>query len=316
MADDDSGSTVSQFSEEEIYACDGEGSLVIQRTKGKELRLDGEAEAGKAAKEVSEYDGQRFGEHRGMEKYWAQRYKLWSKFDEGVWMDEEMWYSVTPEQIAVHIAERCKAVKHDVIIDAFSGAGGNTIQFAKIAKQVIAIDIDPVKLQIARHNAQVYGVAHKIEYIQGDYTKLLPHLEADIVFLSPPWGGPLYNEAAYFDLSDIQLDPSNAVRYDGFDVFDATRKYVSKNIIYYLPRNLLAEQVVNLAPRGEKVEVEKNIINEKVKAISVYYGDFPARSKNKRQENAERTTFPAGLVRAAFREAVSSAGKKRKRDWD
>ena len=39
----------------------------------------------------------------------------------------ESWYSVTPEKIAEHIAERCQC---DTIVDAFCGVGGNTIQFA------------------------------------------------------------------------------------------------------------------------------------------------------------------------------------------
>jgi trimethylguanosine synthase len=39
----------------------------------------------------------------------------------------EGWFSVTPEKIARHIAKRCRC---DVIVDAFCGVGGNTIQFA------------------------------------------------------------------------------------------------------------------------------------------------------------------------------------------
>lgn len=39
----------------------------------------------------------------------------------------EGWFSVTPERIARHIADRCQC---DLIIDAFCGVGGNTIQFA------------------------------------------------------------------------------------------------------------------------------------------------------------------------------------------
>lgn len=38
---------------------------------------------------------------------WAQRYRLFSLFDEGCEMDREGWYSVTPENIAAQIAERC-----------------------------------------------------------------------------------------------------------------------------------------------------------------------------------------------------------------
>jgi hypothetical protein len=40
-------------------------------------------------------------------KYWDQRYRLFSLFDRGVDMDSESWYSVTPEPIAKHIANRC-----------------------------------------------------------------------------------------------------------------------------------------------------------------------------------------------------------------
>lgn len=37
-----------------------------------------------------------------MAKYWMQRYSLWSRYDEGVRMDEEGWFSATPEVIAMH----------------------------------------------------------------------------------------------------------------------------------------------------------------------------------------------------------------------
>lgn len=37
-------------------------------------------------------------------KYWMQRYSLWSRYDEGVRMDEEGWFSATPEVIAMHHA--------------------------------------------------------------------------------------------------------------------------------------------------------------------------------------------------------------------
>jgi hypothetical protein len=41
------------------------------------------------------------------EKYWDQRYRLFSKFDQGIVLDKESWFSVTPESIAKHIARRC-----------------------------------------------------------------------------------------------------------------------------------------------------------------------------------------------------------------
>ena len=37
-----------------------------------------------------------------------------------------------------------------VIVDAFCGAGGNTVAFARAGAKVISIDIDPVKIEMAR----------------------------------------------------------------------------------------------------------------------------------------------------------------------
>ena len=69
-----------------------------------------------------------------LEKYWKQRFRLFSKFDEGIQLDRESWFSVTPEAIAKHISERCQC---DLIVDAFCGGGGNTIQVATIIRSII-----------------------------------------------------------------------------------------------------------------------------------------------------------------------------------
>ena len=45
---------------------------------------------------------------------------------------------------------------------------------------VIAIDIDPVKIACARHNAEIYGVADRIEFILGDYFDIMPHLKVQL----------------------------------------------------------------------------------------------------------------------------------------
>ena len=104
-----------------------------------------------------------------MEKYWVQRLMLFSRFGDGVRMDREGWFSVTPEVLAAHIAERCRC---DLIVDAFAGVGGNAIQFAFSCERVYAIDLDDGRLQIARHNARVYGVEDRIEFLHGDFMQL------------------------------------------------------------------------------------------------------------------------------------------------
>lgn len=61
-------------------------------------------------------------------KYWYKRFSLFSKFDQGIQLDEESWFSVTPEAVAKHHASRFK--KFNLVVDGFCGVGGNTIQFA------------------------------------------------------------------------------------------------------------------------------------------------------------------------------------------
>jgi hypothetical protein len=56
-----------------------------------------------------------------------------------------------------------------VIVDAFAGVGGNAIQFALTCDRVIAVELCAQRLDLAKHNAEVYGVAHKIEFICGDF---------------------------------------------------------------------------------------------------------------------------------------------------
>ena len=72
-------------------------------------------------------------------KYWAQRKYLFSKFGQGVQLDREGWFSVTPEAIANHNAQRMVELVVNgrnntgsdcIILDAFAGVGGNSIAFA------------------------------------------------------------------------------------------------------------------------------------------------------------------------------------------
>lgn len=42
---------------------------------------------------------------------------------------------------------------------------------------MIAIDIDPLKIDYARHNAAIYGVDDKIDFIMGDFFHLAPKLK-------------------------------------------------------------------------------------------------------------------------------------------
>lgn len=36
--------------------------------------------------------------------YWAQRYRIFSKYDEGVWLTDDAWFGVTPESVAEYVS--------------------------------------------------------------------------------------------------------------------------------------------------------------------------------------------------------------------
>lgn len=140
---------------------------------------------------------------------------------------------------------------------------------------VIAIDNNPTRLALARHNAQIYGVADHIEFILADFVSfaksyLASHTppasrdarKIDAIFLSPPWGGPSYLGGSAPPLKGNNDEDEEAKKTDavygyppyslasihpihGAELFDLSRK-ITKNIAYYLPRNTRMEEVSEL----------------------------------------------------------------------
>lgn len=136
----------------------------------------------------------------GVQRYWDQRHRLFERFDEGVRIDREALFSVKPEREALAIADRTRA---PVVVDAFAGVGGSSIGFARRGKRVIAIERDPERLEMARHNARLYGVEDAIEFINDDTRVALPRVAQGAVYFDPPWGGPDYYAKEAFGADDF-----------------------------------------------------------------------------------------------------------------
>jgi trimethylguanosine synthase len=124
-------------------------------------------------------------------KYWTQRRRLFRLFDHGIELDESGWFSVTPEQIADHVATRLFDLFQQLplppqpnqqqpifILDAFCGCGGNTIAFAKLIPNaiVVAVEVNRSKLLMAAKNASLYGIpSHKIIFCECNALFVLEH---------------------------------------------------------------------------------------------------------------------------------------------
>ncbi|KAK9811438.1 hypothetical protein WJX72_003916 [[Myrmecia] bisecta] len=205
----------------------------------------------------------------GMEA--GTRYSLFSRFDEGIQMDQEGWFSVTPEVMAAACAARCAGA---VVVDAFAGVGGNTIQFAAACRHVIAVDVCQARLELAQHNAGVYGVVQKADFVCADFFRIAPSLKADIVFLSPPWGGPSYGDSSVFDITGDPFGLGVTLK----ELTDVSWKALHPNskargLICFLPRNTNLQQLCEVVPEGMYCEVERNLLNGYLKATTVYIGN-------------------------------------------
>jgi len=89
--------------------------------------------------------------------------------------------------VAEHIAS--KIAGFECVLDGFSGAGGDSIQLSLANKQVIANDIDPLKIQLLTNNAAVYGVDN-IQTLSQDFFGLeFGRGQIGAVYMAPPWGG-------------------------------------------------------------------------------------------------------------------------------
>ena len=169
--------------------------------------------------------------------FFYKRYYYYSKYDKGIKMDYESWYSVTPESIAKYIA---LITRGKIIIDGFCGSGGNVIQFSKFGKKVYAIDIDKNKIDICKNNCNVYECENNIEFILDDYLNMKGKIKADFVFLSPPWGGLKYKNSNVYSIKKF-MQPN---------IIDIIRVSlnVAKFILFYVPRNLDLNELIIAYP--------------------------------------------------------------------
>jgi len=171
-------------------------------------------------------------------------------------LDEEGLFSLALESVALHISEKTPGV---LIADAFCGAGGSAIGFARMGKRVVAIDNNPLKLDMARHNAKLFDVEDNIEFIHGDCRDILTSLKADTVFLDPPWGGTDYNRAERFYLSDFEPD--------GRMLLDLSFS-LTPSVVIKLPKNFAMDEMDKL---GRAYETEQNTFNGRILHYCVYF---------------------------------------------
>lgn len=174
---------------------------------------------------------------------------------------------------------------------------------------MIALDISPVRLALAKHNDRIYGVDDRIDFILTDYiafarTYLARPVERrsiDVIFLSPPWGGPSYltmspqkEKSELETVHQQEYSLENIVPISGDKLFQLSRR-ITPNIAFFLPRNVNLTEISNLRksetrinpnydlvstqrviPNEEHIEVEEEYMGGKLKAVTCYFGGLVA----------------------------------------
>ncbi|HWY79586.1 MAG TPA: RsmD family RNA methyltransferase [Candidatus Sulfotelmatobacter sp.] len=144
---------------------------------------------------------------KSLQKYWNRRSEY---FSDGILIDAEGLYSVVPEQVGLRLAE---LIQGKTILDGFADVGGTAIAFARVGKQVIAVDTDNQRLTMAEHNADIYTVTNEITFIHGDFFKVASTVKADTVYLDPPWSGPNYKEHGRFLFEHFNPDGNRVLEF-------------------------------------------------------------------------------------------------------
>ena len=82
-----------------------------------------------------------------------------------------------------------------------------------------------------KYNADKYSAAHGADFICANFFQLCPILKPDLIFLSPPWGGPSYIEGDCYDLKRISIEDM-----DGLAILERALE-ITPNVVYFLPKN-------------------------------------------------------------------------------
>merc|ERR1712130_1033823 len=103
---------------------------------------------------------------------------------------------------------------------------------------------------------------------------LLPQ-RLDAIFMSPPWGGPNYmamGKKGYL-LQSIKLPSWDKTTINGEDLLLMAKSACKqKVVIYFVPRTINGNEVGKSAFKAgyRDIEIEKNVLNGKLKTVTIY----------------------------------------------
>ncbi len=209
------------------------------------------------------------------------RIKARDKFSRGdLWMDLEGLRYATHEAVAKYRAERLGELGIRSIADVSCGIGIQLIFYAMEVERAYGIDIDPLKIEFAKRNAERYGVGN-IEFINADSLapETVERVNAEVIF-SDPARPPEMPERKLEDLlpSPLKVYDAYSKKTDAF-IFDLPPQmrrekvpwkgefeYVDlfgalNRLAFYTEPLAKAERSAVILPAGVRLESDQSLEN-------------------------------------------------------
>lgn len=93
-----------------------------------------------------------------------------------------------PAEDTFLLAENLVVDKNDVVLDVGTGCGILGILAAKKARRVVAVDVNPHAVCCAKMNAELNGVAEKMETLRNDLFKAIKkNVKFDLIIFNAPY---------------------------------------------------------------------------------------------------------------------------------
>lgn len=196
-----------------------------------------------------------------------KRKKQEKRFSKNIYTNKESSFISCPEYVSKHIVETILDFgDFNSAVELCCCVGSSCIQLARRLDHVVGVDINELRIEMARKNAKLYGVSNNIEFITGDVLdiNLLKSIKADIALLDPGWSTIVMDRSSH--ISDINLTQPSLKK-----MFTLTVKYITDNIVARVPATFTCATLEELGP----CKLENIIINnEIVFKVCYFLGDI------------------------------------------
>ena len=159
-------------------------------------------------------------------------------------------------------AYRAHAVEGSSVLDLCCGIGADSLAFATAGRRAMGLDIEPVRIALARHNAEVSGL--KVGFQVADVRETLPEGDFDCIFYDPARrderGRRIHDVESYlpplslvrtWNAQEMIVKLSPAVKLRQLDAYRGCLEFISVNgnlaeALFWLHRSPLPPAAVKL----------------------------------------------------------------------